>query len=77
MPAFHCLSCSLPNLVRRVHITEATLKHMNKAYEVEEGNGHARDPYLKELNIRTYLVIDPRVSVHQTHIMREQVRNTD
>lgn len=49
--------------VRRVHITEATLKHLNKAYEVEEGNGHLRDPYLKELNVRTYLVIDPRVSI--------------
>ncbi|XP_023646090.1 adenylate cyclase type 2-like isoform X1 [Paramormyrops kingsleyae] len=44
----------------RVHITEATLKHLNKAYEVEEGYGHLRDPYLKEQNIRTYLVIDPR-----------------
>lgn len=48
--------------LRRVHITEATLKHLNKAYEVEEGNGHLRDPYLKELNVQTYLVIDPRVS---------------
>ncbi|KAK2853538.1 hypothetical protein Q5P01_006199 [Channa striata] len=44
----------------RVHITEATLKHLNKAYEVEEGNGHTRDAYLKELKIQTYLVIDPR-----------------
>ncbi|KAM6980412.1 adenylate cyclase type 7 isoform 2-T2 [Aplochiton taeniatus] len=44
----------------RVHITEATLKHLNKAYEVEEGEGHMRDAYLKELNIQTYLVIDPR-----------------
>ncbi|XP_061820541.1 adenylate cyclase type 7 isoform X1 [Nerophis lumbriciformis] len=44
----------------RVHITEATLKHLNKAYEVEEGNGHLMDAYLKELNVRTYLVIDPR-----------------
>uniref|UniRef100_A0A1A8EN50 adenylate cyclase n=1 Tax=Nothobranchius korthausae TaxID=1143690 RepID=A0A1A8EN50_9TELE len=44
----------------RVHITEATLKHLNKAYEVEEGNGHLRDPYLNELNLRTYLVVDPR-----------------
>ncbi|XP_060715583.1 adenylate cyclase type 7 isoform X2 [Tachysurus vachellii] len=44
----------------RVHITEATLKHLNKAYEVEEGNGHLRDSYLKELSIKTYLVIDPR-----------------
>ncbi|KAL8194953.1 UNVERIFIED_CONTAM: Adenylate cyclase type 7 [Gekko kuhli] len=44
----------------RVHITEATLNHLGKAYEVEEGNGHLRDPYLKAMNITTYLVIDPR-----------------
>uniref|UniRef100_A0A8C4Y6J2 Adenylate cyclase type 7 n=1 Tax=Gopherus evgoodei TaxID=1825980 RepID=A0A8C4Y6J2_9SAUR len=48
----------------RVHITEATLNHLGKAYEVEEGNGHLRDPYLKAMNIKTYLVIDPR-SIHQ------------
>ncbi|KAG9341947.1 hypothetical protein JZ751_018264 [Albula glossodonta] len=51
---------TLANHMERVHITEATLKHLNKAYEVEEGNGHLRDAYLKEQNIRTYLVIDPR-----------------
>lgn len=45
----------------RVHITEATLNHLDKTYEVEEGHGQLRDPYLKEMNIRTYLVIDPRV----------------
>lgn len=57
--------------LRRVHITEATLKHLNKAYEVEEGNGHLRDPYLKELNVHTYLVIDPRVSyITYLHGMR-------
>uniref|UniRef100_A0A8C2RSY0 adenylate cyclase n=1 Tax=Capra hircus TaxID=9925 RepID=A0A8C2RSY0_CAPHI len=44
----------------RVHITEATLKHLDKAYEVEDGHGQQRDPYLKEMNIHTYLVIDPR-----------------
>ncbi|XP_029282939.1 adenylate cyclase type 7 isoform X2 [Cottoperca gobio] len=55
--ANHMESGGLPG---RVHITEATLKHLNKAYEVEDGNGHLRDLYLKELNIQTYLVIDPR-----------------
>lgn len=44
-----------------MHITEATLNHLDKAYEVEDGHGQQRDPYLKEMNIRTYLVIDPRV----------------
>ncbi|XP_028931230.1 adenylate cyclase type 7 isoform X2 [Ornithorhynchus anatinus] len=44
----------------RVHITEATLSHLDKEYEVEEGNGQLRDAYLKEMNIQTYLVIDPR-----------------
>ncbi|XP_035273805.1 adenylate cyclase type 2-like isoform X1 [Anguilla anguilla] len=43
-----------------VHISEATLKHLNNAYEVEEGNGHLRDAYLKEHNVKTYLVIDPQ-----------------
>lgn len=44
-----------------MHITEATLNHLDKAYEVEDGHGQQRDSYLKEMNIRTYLVIDPRV----------------
>uniref|UniRef100_A0A8C7HSG6 Adenylate cyclase type 7 n=1 Tax=Oncorhynchus kisutch TaxID=8019 RepID=A0A8C7HSG6_ONCKI len=60
----------------RVHITDATLKHLNKAYEVEEGNGGLRDAYLKELNIQTYLVIDPRPRVNDGLKMRASVRMT-
>ncbi|XP_067906745.1 adenylate cyclase type 2-like [Heterodontus francisci] len=45
----------------RVHITSVTLEHLNGAYKVEDGNGHIRDPYLKEHNIRTHLVVNPKV----------------
>ncbi|XP_043921345.1 adenylate cyclase type 2 [Protopterus annectens] len=44
----------------RVHITEATLEHLNGAYKVEDGEGHIRDPYLKEHDIKTFLVINPK-----------------
>uniref|UniRef100_A0A8C5M3G3 Adenylate cyclase type 4 n=1 Tax=Leptobrachium leishanense TaxID=445787 RepID=A0A8C5M3G3_9ANUR len=44
----------------RVHITEATLVHLGDEYEVEEATAAQRDPYLKENNVKTYLVIDPR-----------------
>lgn len=44
----------------RVHITEATRAHLDEVYKVEEGNWGQRDAYLKENNVKTYLVIDPR-----------------
>ncbi|KAM4722007.1 adenylate cyclase type 7 [Rhinophrynus dorsalis] len=62
----------------RVHITEATLKHLNGAYAVEEGHGELRDPYLKEMNIKTYLVIDPRSRerrIQKNHISRPRVND--
>uniref|UniRef100_A0A8P4GD62 Adenylate cyclase type 7 n=1 Tax=Dicentrarchus labrax TaxID=13489 RepID=A0A8P4GD62_DICLA len=71
--ANHMESGGLPG---RVHITEATLKHLNKAYEVEEGEGHLRDPYLKELNVRTYLVIDPRNAITECSLMTSIILET-
>ncbi|KAM4808977.1 adenylate cyclase type 4 isoform 1-T2 [Rhinophrynus dorsalis] len=44
----------------RVHITEATLSRLEKEYEVEEATWGQKDPYLRENNVKTYLVIDPR-----------------
>ncbi|ETE63402.1 Adenylate cyclase type 2, partial [Ophiophagus hannah] len=61
----------------RVHITEATLNHLGKAYEVEEGNGHLRDPYLEAMNIKTYLVIDPRSKQRATNNHFPQSRVQD
>ncbi|MGH0140558.1 UNVERIFIED_CONTAM: hypothetical protein FKN15_023226 [Acipenser sinensis] len=55
--ANHMESGGLPG---RVHITEATYTHLDGEYEVEEGEGETRDSYLTGL--KTYLVIDPRVS---------------
>ncbi|XP_071973786.1 adenylate cyclase type 7 [Engystomops pustulosus] len=62
----------------RVHITEATLKHLNGAYCVEDGHGELRDPYLKEMNIKTYLIIDPRSKerhIQNHHISRTRVND--
>ncbi|KAK9392708.1 adenylate cyclase type 7 [Crotalus adamanteus] len=61
----------------RVHITEATLNHLGKAYEVEEGNGHLRDPYLETMNIKSYLVIDPRSKQRATNNHFPQSRVQD
>ncbi|XP_053564033.1 adenylate cyclase type 6 isoform X3 [Bombina bombina] len=41
----------------RIHITSATLKYLNGDYEVEPGHGGERNAYLKEHNIKTFLVM--------------------
>uniref|UniRef100_A0A670Y313 Adenylate cyclase type 2 n=1 Tax=Pseudonaja textilis TaxID=8673 RepID=A0A670Y313_PSETE len=44
----------------RVHITSVTLAHLNGVYKVEEGDGDARDPYLKQHNVKTFFIINPK-----------------
>lgn len=51
--ANHMESGGIPG---RVHISEATLKCLNNAYETEPGDGGSRDNHLKMLNIKTYLI---------------------
>ncbi|XP_077356482.1 adenylate cyclase type 2 isoform X2 [Festucalex cinctus] len=55
--ANHMESGGLPG---RVHITDETLKHLNGAYQVEDGDGGSRDPLLQ--GRQTYLVLDPNNS---------------
>ena len=49
----------MSNFNRRIHITEETLQFLDGDYEVEEGNGGERNQYLKEHNIKSYLIIPP------------------
>ncbi|XP_061619154.1 adenylate cyclase type 4-like isoform X2 [Phyllopteryx taeniolatus] len=55
----------------RVHITEETLRHLNGAYQVEDGDGGSRDPLLR--GRRTYLVLDPNNS--DSPLKRSQTAN--
>ncbi|XP_052245412.1 adenylate cyclase type 5-like isoform X2 [Dreissena polymorpha] len=40
----------------RVHITEETYKYLNGDFEVEEGRGGERNQFLRDNNIKTYLI---------------------
>lgn len=41
----------------RVHITTETMQCLNSHYELEEGHGAERNTYLKDHQIKTYLII--------------------
>uniref|UniRef100_A0A3Q4M4D7 Adenylate cyclase type 2 n=1 Tax=Neolamprologus brichardi TaxID=32507 RepID=A0A3Q4M4D7_NEOBR len=48
----------------RVHISSVTLEHLKGSYKVEPGDGQTRDSYLKEHNVVTFLVINPKTDRH-------------
>lgn len=50
---------------RRVHITKTTLDHLGDKFEVEPGNGSAREQYLADHKIETFLIVPPKVSIFQ------------
>lgn len=62
----------------RVHITEDTLNLLDNRFQVEPGNGHLRDSYLAQHNVKTYLIIDPK-KLEQEEAQQQalETRSTD
>ena len=48
---------------RRVHISKATLNYLGDEFQVEPGEGSARDSYLRGREITTYLIKQPERKV--------------
>jgi adenylate cyclase 5 len=44
-------------VIRRVHITKETLQCLGGDYAVEPGHGGERNPYLRDHNIETFLIV--------------------
>ncbi|XP_041453630.1 adenylate cyclase type 2-like [Lytechinus variegatus] len=60
--ANHMESCGVPG---RVHITQTTLDNLGLKYEVEPGRGHERSEYLRDMNIETFFIVNPKSSANK------------
>lgn len=50
-------------MIRRVHITKATLHQLNGRFQVEPGHGGEREGYLSDHKVETFLIIPQPVSI--------------
>lgn len=46
---------SSPN--RRVHVTQATVDALGGAYQLEPGEGHSRNAYLRDKGVESYFIV--------------------
>lgn len=52
----------------RVHISESTLRYLNRAYEVEEADGMSRNAIIRDHNMCTYFIKVPDTSNKKVNI---------
>lgn len=51
----------MSEILRRVHVTKATLLQLGDRFKVEDGHGDSREAYLAEHKVETFLIIPPKV----------------
>lgn len=63
----------------RVHITKETLQCLNNHYEIEDGHGNERNPYLKDHQIQTYLIVPKESHRYKTStkVSRQQAQTNN
>lgn len=58
-------------LAGKVHVSEATAKYLNDAYELEPADGHLRDGYIKQAGVDTFFIKQTEPSSSQRRTGRK------